>query len=976
MIGSSALPDFNPGSNVAGWSVRASRGSGSLTHAFGVERGGKRGVLRFLHANLAGIPELGERFLRDPMIANEVQHPFCVRVLDSGHHQGLPFLVSELADGQSVADLLAAGPDAFSPAHTLKVMCGALEILDVAHGQNIVHRDLRPESIVVSEAGEVWIRDFGFARLREIGGVAAPLAFVPPERLSQGTGSLDSRGDLFALGAICFNLLTGETPLARASSSFDRPSFGLLLPDAPLELVELVDRALMRDPERRFQSAADMYRAARRARRLRELEAPGRFVSSIRQLKTAVAKTQPPIPREDAPSEPKQRVSERIPAAPAVPNLAGLGAAAAAAGDAHVEHSDVGRASDKPPTAQHSSNAPAPERESGGELRVRSPVPRGLLPSDLAALSSAATQQFGEVAGGALEPVSDDEVRVLRELFAHWERSLRANLQYGPEHPESERAKQRAWAHIERALSDSDGALLCNLSPYAFVLADEPVWEPTGSFERIPYRLFADGVRVLGFRAGMTVEEWEKLSECMLTDLDDDSLNDFTTLLWDADLPHVVCQVVDVFLEGDGRAREALDDVRRSVVAVARFDSQLQLSDCWREYRGDPANDWQGELERSLGATGRRLSELLDAEASRVKELASALEGERTQGVNRFVYVASSGLLHALRSSSLPMVLVPLEQALNRLGAQSAMLRLECALALIETAGRDVTLRETLISRVLTPQVVEESVLALDGLEPAQRDLFWARLARLLDDNHAQALADVLGQVSPDLERAVLLQLVAVSRGNEQALGQAILRSGLAQALTLVRALARGENAAARAALMEACAHPEPVVRLEALSALGASPERTNLELRQLLEDPSPEVRLVTLRTIAEHEVKAVGPALAMRIRSDEFDELPLQERGMALDALAKLLPSRAEDVAVELLERSHLVATRAHDETRELAAELLGRTATGSEAERALEREQGRRFRNSERVRDASARALETLRSRSVPPPAGDPER
>lgn len=97
----------------------------------------------------------------------------------------------------------------------------------------------------------------------------------------------------------------------------------------------------------------------------------------------------------------------------------------------------------------------------------------------------------------------------------------------------------------------------------------------------------------------------------------------------------------------------------------------------------------------------------------------------------------------------------------------------------------------------------------------------------------------------------------------------------------------------------------------------------------------------------------------------------------MALDALAKLLPSRAEDVAVELLERSHLVATRAHDETRELAADLLGRTATGAEAALALERERGRRFRNSERVRDASARALDTLRKRtSVPPPPGDPER
>ncbi|MCA9628569.1 MAG: protein kinase [Myxococcales bacterium] len=917
MIGSSPLPDFNPGPNVAGWNVRESRGSGSLTHAFLVDRGRQRGVLRFLQPELARIPELGERFLRDPRIANEVQHPFCVRVLDSGEHQGLPFLVSALAEGQSVADLLLAGPEAFSPAYALKVMCGALEILDVAHGKNIIHRDLRPESIVVSELGEVWIRDFGFARLREIGGVAAPLAFVPPERLSQGTDALDARGDLFALGAICFNLLTGETPLTRTSASFDRPSFGLLLPDAPLELVELVDRALMRDPERRFQSAADMYRAARRARRLRELEEPGRFVSSIRQLKTAVAKTQPPLPREEQVGVSALAVSAQIPAAPAVPDLSGLGS---------------------PGSRQHEVSLPP-----------------------------------------LLEPISDDEVRVLRELFGHWERSLRAELQYGATHPESQRAKERAWDHIQRALAASDGALLCNLSPYAFVLADEAVWEPSGSFERIPYRLFADGVRVLGFRQGMTREEWEKLSECMLSDLDDDPLNDFTTLLWEADLPHVVSQVVDVFQEGDGRAREALEEVRRSVVAVARFDSRLQLTECWQQYRGDPANqqDWQLELERSLGATGRELSELLEAEASRIKELASALEGERAQGVNRFVYVASSGLLHALRSSSLTMVLVPLEQTLNRLGADSPLTRLECTLALVETAGRDKTLRETLISRLITPRVVEDGLLALDALEQPQRELLWARLGRVLDQSHAQALAEVLGRVrGPGFERAILAQLVAISRGNERALGPAILRADVSQALTLVRALARGEQQAARPALLEACAHPEPVVRLEALSALGASSERLNLELRQLLEDSSLEVRLAALHTVAEHEVRVVGPALALRIRSEQFDELPLEERALSLDVLASLLPSRAEDIAVELLERSPLVASRSHDETRELAADLLGRTATSVDAENALERERGRRFRNSERVRDASARALDSMRRRtSVPPPPGDAE-
>src|SRR5690606_15334889 len=193
----------------------------------------------------------------------------------------------------------------------------------------------------------------------------------------QGTGALDERADLFALGAICFRMLTGETPLARGSTiagrgSFERPSFAQLLPEAPIELAELVDRALMREPELRYQSAAAMYRAVRRARRSPELAELDHFASSIRQLKGAVAQTERP-PRGQLDLE------SHIPAAPLLP--------------------DIG--SDPPPPGL-------------GTLAPRADA--GLSPSE-----GGGGHELG--GAGELAPVTDDEVLVLRQVFAHWERA-------------------------------------------------------------------------------------------------------------------------------------------------------------------------------------------------------------------------------------------------------------------------------------------------------------------------------------------------------------------------------------------------------------------------------------------------------------------------------------------------------------------------------------------------------------------------
>ena len=161
---------------------------------------------------------------------------------------------------------------------------------------------------------------------------------------------------------------------------------------------------------------------------------------------------------------------------------------------------------------------------------------------------------------------------------------------------------------------------------------------------------------------------------------------------------------------------------------------------------------------------------------------------------------------------------------------------------------------------------------------------------------------------------------------------------------------------------------PHALVRIEALGHVeGVSGPRLRNELKKLLEDHSPSVRLAALRAMKDHLITAAGPYLVIRIQEKSFLKLPPKERKQGLDTLCALRPKRAEEVCIELLREGSLFRSESVESTREMAAEMLANVATTDIAFYLLDEiAKSGRFKNSKRVREAAQRALDHIAERA----------
>ena len=176
-------------------------------------------VLKFLHAELAQAPSLRARFVAEARAAREVTSPHVVKVFDLGFDgDGSPFLVMEFLEGESLSELLQRTP-ALPPPRALRIALQVAGAMDQCHKKRIVHRDLKPGNILLlhdREGDFVKVIDFGIARVpRSDGQVTHTLMgtprYMPPEQLLQQ--EIDGRVDVYALGVILFEMLTGEPPI-------------------------------------------------------------------------------------------------------------------------------------------------------------------------------------------------------------------------------------------------------------------------------------------------------------------------------------------------------------------------------------------------------------------------------------------------------------------------------------------------------------------------------------------------------------------------------------------------------------------------------------------------------------------------------------------------------------------------------------------------------------------------------------------
>src|ERR671937_132453 len=223
-------------------------------------------AVKILSENLAGSHEFMERFRREARTAANLRHPNVITVHDFGEDErGVPYLVLEYIEGPTLADLMDAGlEDCRIPDLLDQIAAG----LDYAHSRGVIHRDVKPGNVLLTDDGRVVLADFGLAWLLEgalhltlTGGVIGTPEYMSPEQAS-GV-AVDHRTDVYALGVVLFEMLTGERPFTADTPisillkhvQQPAPSVRTLRPDLPEAVDRVVQQALAKDPEHRFQSA-------------------------------------------------------------------------------------------------------------------------------------------------------------------------------------------------------------------------------------------------------------------------------------------------------------------------------------------------------------------------------------------------------------------------------------------------------------------------------------------------------------------------------------------------------------------------------------------------------------------------------------------------------------------------------------------------------------------------------------------------
>ncbi|MCX6451084.1 MAG: protein kinase [Actinobacteria bacterium] len=237
-------------------------------------------AVKVLRQDLAKDPSFLSRFKKEALAAAGLNHPGIVAVYDSGEEGTNSYIVMELVTGVTLREILMSGP-AIEISRSLEIISGVLDALAYSHAHGIVHRDIKPGNVMLTEFGDVKVMDFGIARATDDAGatmtntwnVVGTAQYLSPE---QATGEIaDHRSDIYSVGCLFYELLTGQPPFSgdtpvsiayqHVSGELIKPS--LINPELDPNLDRILEVALAKDPASRYQSAQLMLEDVQRVMR-------------------------------------------------------------------------------------------------------------------------------------------------------------------------------------------------------------------------------------------------------------------------------------------------------------------------------------------------------------------------------------------------------------------------------------------------------------------------------------------------------------------------------------------------------------------------------------------------------------------------------------------------------------------------------------------------------------------------------------
>jgi serine/threonine-protein kinase len=259
-----------PGELIDHYEILGSLGEGAYAETYKARdtESGDTVVLKMPNPNLFADPGLFQRYRRESDIARQLDHPGVQRGRDGGAARTEPYLVLEYVDGENMRRVLRSGPDHIPIGHVVDWGRQLATALAYLHAHGVVHRDVKPENILVTSDGRLKISDFGTAMLegarrltwKHLSESLGTPDYMSPEQIQGGRG--DARSDVYAWGVMMYELLTGRVPFGgdnwlavMAGHLGEHPvSIASLRPDVPPALAAVVTHAMRRNPAHRYQT--------------------------------------------------------------------------------------------------------------------------------------------------------------------------------------------------------------------------------------------------------------------------------------------------------------------------------------------------------------------------------------------------------------------------------------------------------------------------------------------------------------------------------------------------------------------------------------------------------------------------------------------------------------------------------------------------------------------------------------------------